>query len=184
MEIEVKSTGAAPWISMKLQRWRGVSRATVSRYLNNGYVSEEKKESARFFRQKAISCFWQIRRIMRRKNWSICVFSGKIRSMTLFLWERYSPRNIWSWWRSLETLWHRQLPAFIFIIRQQEWKLRNCSLRYCSPARTWKNRSKWDISLWRKLLQDLKQGVWKGSPFSVNRYFFVITPTTFQYLTV
>ena len=52
----------------EIAKMAGGSRATVSRYLNNGYVSEEKKESARFFRQKAISCFWQIRRIMRRKN--------------------------------------------------------------------------------------------------------------------
>lgn len=34
----------------EIAKMAGGSPATVSRYLNNGYVSEEKKESARFFR--------------------------------------------------------------------------------------------------------------------------------------
>ena len=45
----------------------GVSRTTVSRYLNNGYVSEEKKEKIRkqgISRQLRRRCF-----VQRKQSW-------------------------------------------------------------------------------------------------------------------
>ena len=56
----------------EIAKLAGVSRATVSRYLNNGYVSEEKKKNiSRVIKKPGISLLHRRRGcVLRRQNWS------------------------------------------------------------------------------------------------------------------
>ena len=68
----------------EIAKLAGVSRATVSRYLNDGYVSEEKKERIRkVIEQTGVQASTQAQMLRTRKTGQVGVIIPKINSESI-----------------------------------------------------------------------------------------------------
>lgn len=67
----------------EIAKLAGVSRATVSRYLNNGYVSEERKNISRVIEETGYQPSSQAQRLRTKKTKLVGVILPKIDSNTI-----------------------------------------------------------------------------------------------------